>query len=83
MSLQTNDIVVAELYDLTYKRLWFKNYSIDSMNFDFNDLIFNIRCHAKEFLNSLDKDHKPLVPKYRLELKFLLEDISDAGKSNS
>jgi hypothetical protein len=43
----------------------------------------NATKEAEKFIETLNLDHKPLIPKYRLELKFLLEDKEDDRNSNS
>lgn len=71
-----SDLVVIELYDLTNKRLWFKNLSLASFNYDFT-AIYNVgRNLAADYLGITDKNYKPLNNKYRLQLKFLVEDKS-------
>jgi len=71
-----SDLVVVELYDMTNKRIWFKNLSLVVFNYDFTRLYQESRNLAADYLGILDEDHKPTNTKYRLELKFLVEDKS-------
>jgi hypothetical protein len=78
--LELSDIVVAELYDLTHKLIWYRTYSYLNLSMNIPQGIPYIFKQAREdsfnFLKSLDNSQKPLVKKYRLELKFLVEDKS-------
>lgn len=77
-AIQTDERVVVELFDIANKRLWYKNYNLIDFNFDFNLLYSCAREDAAVFITTRKQtdNYTSTRNKYRLELKFLVEDKS-------